>query len=80
MERDIKKSSINNHVPIWEVSDQKDHKAFHKHSWFIYFLLKQEKKKSSQDEKPKQRIQYNKNPLRPQRCTHSPATEKTEAA
>lgn len=47
MERDVKKSLINNYVPICEVSDQKDHKAFHKHSSFIYFLLKLGKKKSS---------------------------------
>lgn len=29
MERDVKKSLINNCVPICEVSDQKDHQAFH---------------------------------------------------
>lgn len=44
MERDIKKSLINNYMSICEVSDQKDHRAFPKHSWSIYFLLKQKKK------------------------------------
>lgn len=43
MERDIKKSLINNYMSICEVSDQKDHRAFPKHSWSIYFLLKQKK-------------------------------------
>lgn len=60
-------------MPICEASDQKDHQGFHKHSWFIYFVLKQEKK-SSQDKKPKQRIQCNKK-VYPQRRTHNPTAE-----
>lgn len=79
MERDVKKSLINNYVPICEVSDQKDHKAFHKHSWFIYFLLKQEKKNHPRTKSLSR--EYNATKKYNLRDVHSPTTgSKTEAA